>query len=376
MLHMLIQTDANRERIMQKTARLAALLTTLPAALMAQDVLNVYNWSDYIAEDTIAQFEEEFGVTVNYDVYDSNEVLEARLFAGNTGFDIVVPTSDFLRRQAAAGVYMPLDKDKLPNLGNMDAELMEAAAAYDPDNAHAVIYMWGTTGIGYDAAKITERLGEDAPLDSWSLIFDPEIVSQLADCGVTMLDAPTEMLPAAMNYLGLDPRSTDTADFEAGAELLESIRPHVRYFHSSQYISDLANGDVCLSVGWSGDIFQAQARAAEAENGVEITYVIPDEGALQWFDMMAIPADAPNPDLAHEFINFIMRPDVTADITNYVWYANANEASMELVDEEITSDPAIFPTDETAQVLYPAAVYDARTDRTVNRLWTQVKTGQ
>ncbi|QPH54486.1 polyamine ABC transporter substrate-binding protein [Pontivivens ytuae] len=361
---------------MHKTACLAALLTTLPAGLMAQDVLNVYNWSDYIAEDTIAQFEEEFGVTVNYDVYDSNEVLEARLFAGNTGFDIVVPTSDFLRRQAAAGVYMPLDRDRLPNLANMDAELMEAASAYDPGNEHAIIYMWGTTGIGYDAAKITERLGEDAPLDSWSLIFDPEIVSQLADCGVTMLDAPTEMLPAAMNYLGLDPRSTDTADFEAGAELLESIRPHVRYFHSSQYISDLANGDVCLSVGWSGDIFQAQARAAEAENGVEITYVIPDEGALQWFDMMAIPADAPNPDLAHEFINFIMRPDVTADITNYVWYANANEASMELVDEEITSDPAIFPTEETAEGLYPAAVYDARTDRTVNRLWTQVKTGQ
>lgn len=356
---------------------LTAMLVGAPVALMAQDtVLNIYNWSDYIAEDTIAKFEEEFGVTVNYDVYDSNEVLEARLFAGNTGFDVVVPTSDFLRRQVGAGIYQPLDYSKLPNASNMDPDLMASAAAYDADNAHSVIYMWGTTGIGYDVNALTERLGEDAPLDSWDLVFNPEIVSQLADCGVTMLDAPTEMIPAAMNYLGLDPKSTDTDDLEAGAELLESIRPYVRYFHSSQYISDLANGDVCLSVGWSGDIFQAQARAAEAENGVEIAYVIPSEGALQWFDLMAIPADAPNPDLAHEFINFVMRPEITADITNYVWYANGNAASMELVDPEITGDPGIFPTDAAKERLWAAEVYDARTDRTINRLWTTVKTGE
>ncbi|RED14022.1 polyamine ABC transporter substrate-binding protein [Pontivivens insulae] len=360
-----------------KTTALAALLATTPLTVLAQDqVLNIYNWSDYIAEDTIANFEQEFGVSVNYDVYDSNEVLEARLFAGNSGFDIVVPTSDFLRRQAAAGIYQPLDRSKLPNLENMDPALMEAAAVYDPGNEHSVIYMWGTTGIGYNVGKVAEILGDDAPTDSWDMIFNPEIIEQLSECGVTMLDAPTEMLPAAMNYLGLDPRSTASEDMEAAAELLETIRPHIRYFHSSQYISDLANGDVCVSVGWSGDVFQALYRAEEAENGVEIAYVIPSEGALQWFDLMAIPADAPNPDLAHEFINFVMRPDVTADITNYVWYANGNAASLELVDPDITSDPGIFPTEAASERLWAAEVYDARTDRLVNRLWTQVKTGQ
>ncbi|SOH95284.1 putrescine transport system substrate-binding protein [Monaibacterium marinum] len=359
------------------TTALATLAMIAPGALFAQEnVLNIYNWSDYIAEDTIEKFEQEFGVTVNYDVYDSNEVLEARLFAGNTGFDIVVPTSEFLRRQVVAGIYQALDYSKLPNASNMDAELMAAAAAYDPENEHSVIYMWGTTGIGYNTELVAERLGDDAPTDSWDLVFDPEVVAQLGDCGVTMLDAPSEMLTAAMNYLGLDPRSTDADDLEAGAELLASVRPNVRYFHSSQYISDLANGDVCVSIGWSGDIFQAQARAIEAENGVDIAYTIPTEGALQWFDMMAIPVDAPHPDLAHEFINFVMRPDITADITNYVWYANGNAASLELVDEEITSDPGIFPTDEAKQRLWASEVYNARTDRLVNRLWTTVKTGE
>ncbi|RMH49319.1 MAG: polyamine ABC transporter substrate-binding protein [Alphaproteobacteria bacterium] len=357
--------------------RTAAVMALLAGPVAAQDrVLNVYNWSDYIAEDTIAKFEARFGVKVNYDVYDSNEVLEAKMLAGNSGYDVVVPTSDFLRRQIAAGVYMELDKSKLPNLKNMDPQLMANAAAYDPGNRHAVIYMWGTTGIGYNVAKVRERLGEDAPTNSWALVFDPAVAAKLADCGITFLDAPTEMLPAAMNYLGLDPRSTAREDFEKGAELLMKVRPHVRYFHSSQYISDLANGDVCVSVGWSGDVFQAQARAEEAGNGVEIAYVIPDEGALQWFDMMAIPKDAPHPDLAHEFINFIMEPEITAYITNYVWYANANAASWPLVDPEILNNPGIFPTEKAKARLWAAAVYDARTDRIVNRLWTQVKTGQ
>lgn len=352
----------------------AAILAASPLA--AQEVLNFYNWSDYIAEDTIEKFEAETGIKVNYDVYDSNEVLEAKLLAGNSGYDLVVPTSDFMQRQIAAGAYQTLDKSKLENLKNMDAALMEAAASYDADNAHSVIYMWGTTGIGYNAAAVAERLGDDAPTDSWALIFDPDVVSKLADCGVTLLDAPTELLPAAMNYLGLEPTSKDPADLEKGAELVKSVRDHVRYFHSSQYVSDLANGDVCVSVGWSGDVFQAQARAAEAENGVEIVYYIPKEGAYQWFDMLAIPADAPNPDAAHKFINFVMDPQITADITNYVWYANANEASLPLVDPEITSDPGIFPTPEAKANLWSAVVNDARTDRLITRLWTTVKTGQ
>ncbi len=359
-----------------KTILVSAFALMAGSALAQEQVLNIYNWSDYIAEDTIAKFEAETGIKVNYDVYDSNEVLEAKMLAGNSGYDIVVPTSDFLRRQIAAGVYQPLDKSKLPNLKHMDAALMEKASAYDEDNTHSVIYMWGTTGFGINTNAVAERLGEDAPTDSWALIFEPDNLSKLQDCGVSLLDAPTEMLPAAMNYLGLDPRSTAREDFEAGAAKIESVRDYIRYFHSSQYISDLANGDTCVAVGWSGDVFQAQARADEADNGVEIEYVIPKEGALQWFDMMAIPTDAPNPDAAHAFINFVMDPQITADITNYVWYANGNAASMELVDAEITGDPAIFPDDATKQNLWPAAVYDSRTDRVVTRLWTKVKTGQ
>jgi len=359
--------------------RLTTALIALAAAGAVQaqaEVLHVYNWSDYIAEDTLEKFTAETGIEVTYDVYDSNEVLEAKMLAGSSGYDVVVPTSDFLQRQIAAGVYAPLDKSKLPNLANMDEALMTGAAAYDAGNEHAVIYMWGTTGIGYNVGAIAERLGEDYEVDSWSLIFDPEISAKLADCGISMLDAPTEMLPAAMNYLGLSPTSADKADFEAGAALLESVRPNIRYFHSSQYISDLANGDTCVAVGWSGDVFQAQARADEADNGVEVAYVIPKEGALQWFDMLAIPADAPNPEAAHTFINFVMDAQITADITNYVWYANGNAASMALVDEEITSDPGIFPTEEAKANLWASTVYDARTDRTISRLWTRVKTGQ
>ena len=359
-----------------KTGLISAIALLAASPLAAQEVLNFYNWSDYIAEDTIAKFEAETGIKVNYDVYDSNEVLEAKMLAGSSGYDLVVPTSEFLQRQVAAGAYQPLDKAMLPNLVNMDPDLMASAAVYDADNAHSVIYMWGTTGIGYNVEAIKERLGDDAPTDSWSLIMDPENAAKLADCGISFLDAPSEMLPVAMNYLGLDPRSTDKGDMEKGAELFQSIRPHIRYFHSSQYITDLANGDVCVSVGWSGDVFQSMARAEEAENGVEIAYVVPKEGALQWFDMMAIPVDAPNPDAAHKFINFVMDPQITADITNYVWYANANTASLPLVDEEITSDPGIFPTPEAKKNLWAAQVYDARTDRNVTRLWTTIKTGQ
>ena len=354
-----------------------AILAFLAAApLAAQETLNVYNWSDYIAEDTLEKFTAETGIEVNYDVYDSNEVLEAKMLAGNSGYDIVVPTSSFLQRQIGAGAYMPLDKSQLPNLANMDQQLMDGASAYDPDNEHAAIYMWGTTGIGYNAGKIAEILGDDYEVNSWELVFDPEVAGKLAECGISILDSPTELLPAAMNYLGLDPRSTELEDFEKAAELLMETRSTVRYYHSSHYINDLANGEICVAVGWSGDVSIAQARAAEAENGIEVVYVIPDEGALQWFDMMAIPVDAPNPEAAHKFINFIMDPQITADITNYVWYANANTASLPLVDPDIISDPSIFPTDATKEQLWGAVAYGARLDRGITRLWTEIKTGQ
>ncbi|MEL7467977.1 MAG: polyamine ABC transporter substrate-binding protein [Pseudomonadota bacterium] len=354
------------------TATAAMLLATTASA----QTLNVYNWSDYIAEDTVQKFTEATGIEVVYDVYDSNEVLEAKLLAGGSGYDIVVPTSDFLQRQIEAGIYMPLDKSKLPNLANMDPVLMAGAAGYDPDNEHAVIYMWGTTGIGYNTKMIAERLGDDYEVDSWDLIFDPDTVAKLADCGVSLLDAPTEVIPAASNYIGQDPNTEDKAELQAAADQLKKVRPHVRYFHSSQYINDLANGDTCVAMGWSGDIFQARDRAAEADNGVEISYVIPREGALQWFDMMAIPADAPNPDAAHKFINFIMEGQITADITNYVWYASANTAAMDLIDAEITSDPGVFPPDAVKAKMWPNEVKPPKVDRWVTRHWTEVKTGQ
>ena len=361
---------------MKRLLMATALATVCATPIFAEEVLHVYNWSDYIAEDTITLFEETTGIKVTYDVYDSNEVLEAKLLAGNSGYDVVVPTADFMQRQIAAGVYASLDKSMLPNLEHMDPDLMAAAANYDPENEHASIHMWGTTGLGFNAPMVAERLGDDAPTDSWALLFDPANAEKLQDCGIALLDAPTEVLPAAMNYLGLDPQSIDPADFEKGAELLMKIRPYVRYFHSSQYITDLANGDICLVLGWSGDVFQARDRADEAENGVEIGYSIPKEGALQWIDMLAIPVDAPNKEAAHKFINFMMDPQISANNTNYVWYANGNAASTPLIDPDITSDPGIYPSDEAKAKLWTAVVYAKKTDRIITRLWTTIKTGQ
>jgi putrescine transport system substrate-binding protein len=350
-------------------------LAALPA-LAQDDVLHVYNWSDYIAEDTVAKFEEATGIKVVYDVYDSNEVLEAKLLAGNSGYDIVVPTSNFLQRQIGAGVYLPLDKSKLPNLANMDPALMEKAQAYDPGNEHAVIYMWGTIGIGYNKAKVEERLGADAPVESWDLVFNPEYAAKLADCGVTMLDSSTDMLQIAAAYLGLDPATKDEADLQKAADLLMQVRPHVRYFNSSQYISDLATGEICVAVGFSGDVYIAAARAEEAGNGIEIAYSLPTEGTQLWFDMMAIPVDAPNPEAAYKWMNFIMEPEITADITNYVSYANANLASMPFVDEAVKNDPSIFPPPEVMEKLFTTVTYGPKVDRVMTGLWTKVRTGQ
>ncbi|MCB1351277.1 MAG: polyamine ABC transporter substrate-binding protein [Rhodobacteraceae bacterium] len=338
--------------------------------------LHIYNWSDYIAEDTIAKFEELTGIDVIYDVYDSNEVLEAKLLAGSSGYDLVVPTSDFLRRQIAGGIYMPLDKSKIPNLANLDPEQMKRAAAYDANNDHAIIYMWGTNGIGYNPDMVRERLGEDAPVDSWDLILNPENAAKLADCGITVLDSATEVFPPLLHYLGYDPGTSNRDEIAEAAGLIEAIRPYIRYFHSSQYISDLANGEVCVSVGFSGDVFIAADRAEEAARGITVNYSIPKEGTLQWFDMMAIPADAPNPDAAHKFINFILQPEIMADITNYVFYPNAVPASLEFVSPEIKDNPEIYPPADVLANLFPSAMRDARTERDFTRLWTQVRTGQ
>jgi putrescine transport system substrate-binding protein len=348
-----------------------------PTVAAAEDpVLNIYNWSDYIAEDTLANFTKETGIKVNYDTFDSNEVLEAKLVAGNTGFDLVVPSLTFLARQIQAGVFQPLDKSKLTNYGNVDPEIMALIAKNDPGNTYAVNYLWGTTGIGYNVKKIREILGPDAPTDSWALFFDPKNLSKLKQCGVYVLDTPSEVLPLALNYLGEDPNSFDEAVIRKGEALMKSIRPYITQFHSSEYINALANGDACIAIGWSGDVFQARDRAEEAGKGVEIAYVIPKEGAAVWFDMMAIPKDAKHPDNAHKFINYLLRPDVMAGISNYVAYANANKASLPMVDQALKDNPGVYPTPEASKKLFNLAVLPPEVDRLFTRIWTTLKTGQ
>ena len=360
-----------------KTALAALAATTLLAgsALAQERKVNVYNWSDYIDESILEDFTKETGIEVTYDVFDSNEILETKLLAGSTGYDVVVPTGSFLARQIQAGVFQPLDKSKLTNLSNMDDGIAERLAVYDAGNEHAVNYMWGTTGIGYNKAAAKERLGTDE-ITSWDVVFDPDKLTKFADCGVHFLDAPTEMVPAALNYLGKDPNSKDADDIREAGELLKSVRDNVQKFHSSEYINALANGDICLAIGWSGDVFQARDRASEAENGVEVGFSIPEQGAVIWFDNMAIPADAENIEEAHEFINYMMRPEVIAKATNYVYYANGNAASTELLDEEVTSDPGIYPSEETMAKLFAITPYDPRSQRVLTRTWTEVKTGQ
>jgi len=354
---------------------LGALLLAAPA--LAQDnVVNVYNWSDYIAEDTIANFTAETGITVNYDVYDSNETLEARLLAGSSGYDIVVPSGFFLERQIAAGLLQPIDKSKLSNYGNLDTTILATAATHDADNAHSVPYMTFTAGLGYNVAALTERLGADQPLDTWDILFDPELVAKLADCGVAMLDSPSEVVGTVLNYLGLDPNSENAEDLAKAEALLLSIRPYVRYFHSSQYIDDLGAGEICLALGYSGDVFIAADAAAEANSGVEVGYVIPKEGALTAFDLMAIPADAPHLENAYKFIDYILQPQVTAGITNYVFYASANAAATEFVDEEVRNNPGIYPPAEVTAEAFALKSHTPQFDRLLTRSWTRVKTGQ
>lgn len=354
---------------------IAATMVLVGPAVAQDKVVNVYNWSDYIDESILADFQKETGITVNYDVFDSNEILETKLLSGSTGYDVVVPTASFLARQIQAGVFKELDKSKLPNIKNMWPVIEKRTAVYDPDNTYSINYMWGTTGIGYNVDKVKERLGEDAPVNSWDLVFDPANAEKLKDCGITMLDAPEEIIPAALNYLGLDPNARSADDFAKASELLKKIRPFVQKFHSSEYINGLANGDICVAVGWSGDVFQARDRAAEANNGVTVAYSIPKEGALMWFDQMAVPKDAPHPEAAMAFINFMMKPEEIAKATNYIYYANGNEASQQFVDKEILDDPQIYPPKEVLERLYTVKVFNPRDQRLLTRTWTTVKSG-
>ncbi len=338
--------------------------------------LNVYNWSDYIAENTVPDFEKKSGGKVTYDVFDSNEMVESKLLAGASGYDIVVPTLNFLGRQIQAGVFQPLDKTKIPNLANLDPEMMKRIALQDPENKYAVPYHWGTTGIGYNVDKITAAFGSTDVTTSWDLVFKPENLSKLKECGVTFLDTPSELIPIALNYLGEDPNSQDPAVIDKGAALLKTIRPYITQFHSSQYIDSMAKGSTCLVVGWSGDIVQARDRAEEAKNGVKVGYSIPKEGAPLWFDMLAIPKDAKNVDNAYRFINYLLEPQVAADNTNFVSYPNANLKATELVDKKISGDPTIYPSAEVRAKLFTFAIIPPEVDRQYTRIWTQLKTGR
>ena len=355
---------------------LGALMIASPALAQEEAVLNVYNWSDYIAEDTVANFEAATGIKVNYDVYDNNEVVEAKLLAGNSGYDVVVPSGFFLERQVQANLYQKLDKSKLTNLGNMDPDIMARTAVHDPDNAHSVDYMWGTTGIGYNVAKVTEALGPDQAIDTWDIVFKPELAAKLQGCGIAMLDAPQEIVAAALNYLGLDPNSESTEDLAKAEALIQGVRPYVRYFNSSQYIDDLGNGEICLAVGYSGDVFIARDAAAAANQGVEVNYFIPKEGALQWFDLFAIPADAPHPENAHKFIDFMMDAKVAAANTNNVFYATGNKAALEFIEPEIKNDPAIYPPAEVVAKLFARKASSPEYSELLTRAWTRIKTGQ
>ena len=338
-------------------------------------ILHVYNWTDYIGDTTIADFEARTGIKVSYDTYDSNEILETKMLTGRSGYDIVVPSATPAERQIKAGVYRKLDKTKLPNLSNMDPEIMRRIAVNDPGNAHAINYMWGTVGIGYNRALVRKALGTDR-IDSWAALFDPAVASKLAKCGIAFLNAPEDVFMAARIYLGRDVNSEKTEDLEAATEMLMKVRPHVRYFSSSQYVNDLASGDICIALGWNGLVLQARDRGAAAAKPVEIAYALPKEGSYIWFDMLAIPADAPHPDNAHAFLNFLMEPAVIAKISDQIGYANGNAASLPFLDEGLRNDPAVYPPKETRDALFPDIGESPEYMRAVNRAFTRVKSGQ
>src|SRR5258705_3862056 len=367
---------------MRQLIRLAVLaavcvtITPTHAQPNKERIVNVYNWSDYIAPTVVEDFSRQTGIKVRYDTFDSNDTLETKLLAGKSGYDVVVPTAYFLERQIKAGVFQKLDKAKLPNLANMWPEITQLPARYDPGNAYAVNYMWGTTGIGYNVKKAPEALGGDGKIDNWDIIFKPENLAKFKDCGVYMLDSSDDILSAALHYLGLDPNSTKEAELQKAADLVTKIRPSVRKFHSSEYVNLLASGEICLVVGFSGDIKQAQKRAAEAKNGVDIAYAIAKEGAQLWFDNLAIPRDARNVAEAYEFINYLQKPEVASKNSDYISYANGNLASQKFIDKSILDDKTIYPDEAVMSRLYTIKAHDPKTERLMNRMWTRIKTGR
>jgi putrescine transport system substrate-binding protein len=341
----------------------------------ASNELHIYNWSDYIDPALLEQFTKESGIKVLYDTFDSNEVLETKVLQGDTGYDLVVPSNHNVPRYIAAKAIQPLDKTRLVGIANLDPGVMQHMAPFDPGGAYAVPYMQGTIGIGYNEAAVAKRL-PGVPIDSWAVVFDPANLAKLKDCGVYFLDASEDMYAVALNYLGKDPNSKLPADYAAATDLLMKARPFVRKFHSSEYIDALANGDICVAIGYSGDVLQAKDRAEEAKNGVKLAYAIPKEGSQVWFDVFTIPADAPNKAAAYKFLDFMLRPEVIAKASNYTHYANANTAATKLVDPEVRDDPTVYLSPELSTRLFVTTTKDQALLREVNRQWTRVLTGQ
>ncbi|MBC2656301.1 polyamine ABC transporter substrate-binding protein [Pseudomonas sp. MSSRFD41] len=360
----------------RKTRALLLSPLCLAAALaQAADTVKIYNWSDYIAPDTNRQFQKATGIGFTYDVYDSNETLDGKLMTGKSGYDVVFPSNHFMARQIQGGALKKLDKTRLSNWQNLNPVLLKALEVNDPGNQYGFPYLWGTTGIGYNVAKVKAVLGDDAPLDSWDLIFKPEYMQQLQKCGVAILDNGPELIPAALNYLGLAHHSKNPADYKKAEALLMKVRPYVSYFHSSKYTSDLANGNICVAVGFSGDILQAESRAKEAGNGIQIGYSIPREGSPLWFDMVAMPVDAPDEQAGYAYMDYLLRPEVMADISNHVHYANGNQQADSRVDPAIKGDPKIYPSPAMMDKLFALQAMPLDIDRLRTRLWNKVRSG-
>ena len=360
-------------KALKRLAPLALLAAPLVAA--AQPSVSIYNWTDYIAPDTLAGFQSATGIKPVYDVFDSNETLEGKLLAGKTGYDIVVPSNHFLTRQVDAGVFLELDRSKLPNWKHMDPALLRLLEQNDPGNRHSVPYLWGTNGIGYNVEKVKEVLGVDH-IDSWSALYEPENLKKLQKCGVAFMDSADELIPSILNYLGLDPNSSNAADYAKAEKRLLELRPYVTYFHSSKYISDLANGNICVAFGFSGDVLQAANRAKEANNGIKIAYSIPKEGSNLWFDLIAIPADAKNPEQALAFINYVMEPKVIAGISDYVGYPNANADAKPFIEPETLNNPEVYPPQAVLDKLYISKAPSPKIMRLMTRSWSKVKFNQ
>ncbi|KZN17599.1 MULTISPECIES: polyamine ABC transporter substrate-binding protein [Pseudomonas] len=358
-----------------RNALLVGAGLTLAVSVQAAGTVHIYNWSDYIGETTLADFQKETGIKPVYDVFDSNETLEGKLLAGRTGYDVVVPSNHFLGKQIKAGAFQKLDKSKLTNYSNLDPVLLKRLEQNDPGNQYAVPYLWGTNGIGYNVDKVKAVLGLDK-IDSWDVVFEPQNIKKLHSCGVAFLDSADEMMPTVLNYMGLDANSTNPEDYKKAEAKLLAVRPYVTYFHSSKYIADLANGDICVAIGFSGDMFQAKARAAEAGKGMNIAYSIPKEGGALWFDMLAIPKDAANVKEAHAFINYLLKPEVIAQVSNSVGYANPNPGSDKLMEQSIRTDASVYPPQAVLDKTYVSIELPPNIQRLMTRSWTKVKSGK